>query len=178
MSPTPSPTPTPAPAGPSWPVNPDWILPPVRYSTWWLWLAAFLAIAAVLVVLLPWLVRRIRLARARRPVTVPVPRPPSTGDVAVWALQRIDQIERQHAEGKLNTRSALQQISQVVREFASSRFGLPAHSLTLAGLKKVSAVPIGRVTALIEALYPGEFAADGEGEVAAAAHRARQVVWS
>ncbi|MDR1799733.1 MAG: hypothetical protein LBR19_07635 [Bifidobacteriaceae bacterium] len=170
-------TPTPAPV-PSQSVNPDFILAPVGYAAWWLWLAGALALGAVAVVLVPWLVRRLRRARAARPVRVPVPRPPSAGDIAVWALRRLDQIEQEHAAGQLSSRRAQQAISQVVREFASSRFGLPAHSLTLVGLKKVTTVPLGQLTALIEALYPGEFGAEGEGEVAEAARRARQVVWS
>lgn len=142
-------------------------LPPEPFSGWWLAGACLLLALAAALVAWPWLWRRLRRWRARRP----------DGDGRAGALApggaltaRIDQIERAWRAGELTDRAAAQALAQVAREAA----GGEAPRLTLAELRQRGDLPA--VADLVGVAYPVEFGVAGQGDITDLVARARAAV--
>jgi hypothetical protein len=143
-------------------------LDPAAFSGWWLVGGIVLLVAAVGLLTVPWLVKRLR-----RSVPVPLSTPPAPPtDRRAEALERIDQIETDWETGAVTDRAAAQALAATVKGFAGS----DAATLTLLDLKFRGHRP--DLVAVIEAAYPVEFGVRGEGDVSHLADRAREAVKS
>lgn len=89
------------------------------------------------------------------------------------ALAAIDAVVGAHERGEISSRDAFQQLSPLVRRFVFDVAGVPAHTMTLDELARDHPGLLADVVAM---LYPGEFAAVVDGDVASGARRARKVM--
>lgn len=142
----------------------------VGYAALWLWLSV-----GLLVAVLAWNVGLLVWARPRRVRTsAPVRVDPQA--LRARARARIDELDRAHASGHLDDRTAHRELSGVCRGFVDELTGLGARSLTLAELRVRDAPTLVEV---VERAYPVAFSAredwPREGWAEAVA-RAREVV--
>lgn len=91
------------------------------------------------------------------------------------ALIAIDRIVAEHAAGRLSVRAAFQQLSPLVRTFAFQTSGLPAHTMALADLERARP---GALVDTVASMYPSEFEACADGDVAVGAEHARRFLTS
>ncbi|MBZ2197297.1 hypothetical protein [Occultella gossypii] len=75
-------------------------------------------------------------------------------------LAELHAVGVEHAAGRLPERDAYQRLSAIVRTFAFAASGVPAHTMSLADLKRHHP---GVLPAAIEQLYPVEFSAPEAG---------------
>lgn len=157
------------------PGNSGGFFPPIGYAWYW-FPAGILAVALVLAWFgfVFWWTRRTK----SRPGSAPVPLPPRWQPSArAKYLARIDQIAAQHDQGKIDARTANQQLSAAVRGFVHEFTGLPSDRMTLAELRALGIVP---VTEAVAFFYPAAFTVHSRQNVAESVSLAQQVVraWS
>jgi hypothetical protein len=114
----------------------DDLVEPSRYGTVWLVLGILAVVLAVAWVVVAWLLTRRRPGDPERPRRVhggATAADPFAGARAD-RLADLERIEREHAAGALDDRDADLAVAAVLREFAQTRTGLPARSLTAAEL--------------------------------------------
>lgn len=146
---------------------------PVDYAGLWTWVALGL-VAAVVV----WNLGVLWWGRPRR---TPAPEPAvarrDPEEVRRDHLVRLDRIETEVRAGRLDLRSAYQEMSATARSYVHETTEVPARHLALADLRSHE-LPL--VVAAVEVMYPPEFAPGGEDSAAArfdeALGRAREVV--
>lgn len=157
-------TPTPEP-------NPGEVMPLVGYSPFWLVLGiAILAVIALFYVV----VLLLTAERKPRDKSVAPPEPP----VDIAKLQqagyaRVADIEAATMNGTLDSRSAHEQLSAVVREFIADSTGIPADHMTLSDLQRTE---LRGTTRAVAQFYPGVFGAEPEQDLAKSIHMAREVL--
>lgn len=88
-------------------------------------------------------------------------------------LQRINDVERDAAAGKLSAREAHQHISLLLRKFVRDATGVDAPRMTQADLARH---PLPAAAAVLGELYPAEFGPGPVPSVAGSAASARRVV--
>lgn len=119
----------------------------------------------------------------RKPQKVLASLPPAsptvvdTSKLKAEYLQRIDTIEAAYRSRELRARVVHQQLSTLVRRFVSEAVHVPAHTMTLADLKKTK---FEALVPVIGSYYQPEFSAVETGNVDSALAAARKVVteWS
>ena len=99
--------------------------------------------------------------------------PPDLTDLKQKYQQLIDEIEQNHAAGKLSSRKAHQKLSHILRMFVVEINGHRVDTLTLRDLEKTR---YKTLTAAIKQFYIPEFTAVEQGSVAEAAALARKTV--
>jgi hypothetical protein len=152
----------------------DPFYPPMTYSPGWQALGVLLLFGVVAWALFVWWHTR-----------VPRPRPPAApvGPSPGWLLARakhqtIDQIERiawEAEHGRIDARSAHQQISAAVRSFVDDLGGTRSRHMTLSELG-AGGPRLAHVTHVVHQLYPGEFGPDPARPVRPSAEAAKAVV--
>ncbi|WP_437582271.1 hypothetical protein ACSAGD_08375 [Paramicrobacterium sp. CJ85] len=144
--------------------------PPIGYSGMWPLIAVGILVLIAAWYLFVWLFPRPK--KVARSVQRPIP-----GDLVARYQGLIDDIERAHASGELQTRAAHQKLSVLVRAFAEERSGAPISAMTLADLDEANLTGLAET---VRSYYPAEFAPETSGGLAHALQRARQVVvpWS
>ena len=100
-------------------------------------------------------------------------RPPDLTDLKQKYQRLIDEIEQNHAAGKLSSRKAHQRLSHVLRMFVVEINGHRVDTLTLRDLEKTR---YKTLAAAIKQFYIPEFTAVEQGSVAEAAALARKTV--
>lgn len=133
---------------------PDELAGPVGYSSVWLTLAVVGLGLVALYYLGAWLLTRPRTARA-----APTVRAVAVPDARREHLRRIDLVEAEVGDGRLEPRVGHQQLSEVVRSYVEVVGPLPARSMALADLR---AQAPGHLADAIALMYPPGFAPDGE----------------
>jgi hypothetical protein len=144
----------------------------------WLVLGILAVVLAVAWVVVAWLLTRRRPGDPERPRRVhggATAADPFAGARAD-RLADLERIEREHAAGALDDRDADLAVAAVLREFAQTRTGLPARSLTAAELHAAGWTG-GTAELLIDLLAP-TFSAPGAApeSVQSALRGAREVV--
>lgn len=158
-------------ATPSPEPNPGEVMPLVGYSPFWLVLGiAILALIGLFYVLV------ILLTTQRKPRSKPVV--PTEPPVDVAKLQqagyaKVADIETATINGTLDSRSAHEQLSAVVREFIAESTGIPADHMTLSDLQGTE---LRGTTRAVAQFYPGVFGAEPEQDLAMSIHMAREVL--
>ena len=99
--------------------------------------------------------------------------PPDLTDLKQKYQRLIDEIEQNHAAGKLSSRKAHQKLSHVLRMFVVEINGHRVDTLTLRDLEKTR---YKTLAAAIKQFYIPEFTAVEQGSVAEAAALARKTV--
>ena len=99
--------------------------------------------------------------------------PPDLTDLKQKYQRLIDEIEQNHAAGKLSSRKAHQKLSHVLRMFVVEINGHRVDTLTLRDLEKTR---YKTLAAAIKQFYIPEFTAVEQGSVAEAATLARKTV--
>lgn len=99
--------------------------------------------------------------------------PPDLTDLKQKYQQLIDEIEQNHAAGKLSSRKAHQKLSHALRMFVVEINGHRVDTLTLRDLEKTR---YKTLAAAIKQFYIPEFTAVEQGSVAEAAALARKTV--
>ncbi len=99
--------------------------------------------------------------------------PPDLTDLKQKYQQLIDEIEQNHAAGKLSSRKAHQKLSHVLRMFVVEINGHRVDTLTLRDLEKTR---YKTLAAAIKQFYIPEFTAVEQGSVTEAAALARKTV--
>lgn len=148
----------------------DVLYPPVQYGPGWLLLVfaiiALLVLAGVIVAV---------LTRPRRPASDAPALPDAIELLRTDYLSRIDEVDREVREGRLDARRAHARLSRLMRAFVNEYSGLEAPVLTLQDL-----VARGVHPALIDALgrfsYPSLFGRGAPVDPALGAEAAREVV--
>jgi hypothetical protein len=155
----------------------DDLVEPSGYSALWLVLGILAVVLALVWVVVAWLLTRRRPGDPERPA----PRRVLDGaDPFAHAradrLSDLDRIAAEHAAGTLDDRDADLAVAAVLREFAQTRTGLPARSLTAAELHAAGWTG-GTAELLVDLLAP-TFSAPGASaeSVQAALRGAREVV--
>lgn len=144
---------------------------PLGYSGFWLFLGLALAAAAV-----GWVVYAMVSTRPpRRIADFSIPRFRASPGLRRLYLGQIDEVSELLAAGEIGPRTAVQELSRIVREFVQEATGVKASRMTLLELRRQA--PPG-VAAAVERFYPGEFSAPGEPDAEAAVGAARTVVGS
>jgi hypothetical protein len=147
----------------------------VEYATGW-WVLAVGLVAAVLA----WNLGVLWWGRPRRVAVTVTPRP----DVRVLReryLALIDQVEADHAAGRLEGREAHRRLSELSRGFVHEVTGRRTPAMTLADLRDQD---LDRLVDVVEVAYPPAFgpdrpgAPDADQRLAVAADRARTAVRS
>lgn len=141
---------------------------PLAYSGFWLFLGLALAAAAV-----GWVGYAVWSTLPPRAVDLSIPR--AAPGLRRAYLGRIDEIEALLGAQEIGPRTAVQELSRLVRAFVQDATGVRTLSMTLADLRKQ---PVPAVAAAVEQFYPGEFSAAREQDVGAALDAARTVVRS
>lgn len=147
--------------------------PLLTYDPLPLWLAA-----GLLALVCCWYGLVFYLTRKKHPkvlATLP-PAPPVAVDLSSIKqhyLTMIDAIEASFNQRQLQSRAAHQELSALVRQFASEVEKMSIKTMTLSDLKKSR---FASLTPVIEAYYPPEFASLDSGSVASACGLARTVV--
>jgi hypothetical protein len=149
---------------------------PLQYSPVWMWagLGLLLLVAAWYI----FVFSSTRQTKRPRPNTAQAAAPLTELPALKAAyLQRISDVERSAAAGKLTARSAHQEISLLLRRFVRDATGVDAPRMTHADLAEH---PLPAAAAAIAALYPGEFGREPLPAVDASAATARGTVssWS
>ncbi|MDR1806845.1 MAG: hypothetical protein LBR33_02855 [Propionibacteriaceae bacterium] len=143
--------------------------PPVDYLALWAVLAAVAFLAGlVFLVYASFRLPRLRLGRLFR-----WHGQDDGPTVQQTYLEQIDGVERDYADGAIDSRTAHQRLAALVRDFAFAASGLPTQDATLADLRERG---LDRVAAVIERYYPAEFARSATADPAAAVALAREVV--
>jgi hypothetical protein len=155
----------------------DDLVEPAGYSALWLVLGILAVLLALAWVVVAWLLTRRRPGDPGR--AAPTRTAPGADPYAHAREDRLAdlaRIEREHAAGVLDDRDADLAVAAVLREFAQTRTGLPARSLTAAELHAAGWTG-GTAELLVDLLAP-TFSAPGAGEesVRAALRGAREVV--
>lgn len=127
-------------------------------------------------VLVFWLTRR-KPQKVLAALPPALPRVVDTSALKTDYLRRIDTIETAYRSRELHARVVHQQLSALVRRFVSEAVHVPAHTMTLADLKKTK---FEALVPVIESYYQPEFSAVEKGNVDSALAAARKVVseWS
>ena len=129
-------------------------LPPVQYLPWW-GIMGFV----LLLVVAGWYVFLFVSTRAGRVPTRPAEEylagPVRTAEtVRTEYLELIDRTRREHASGRMDSREAHHQLSQILRSYVAEREGQQTMQMTLKDLRGTRFTPL---TQAIEKLYPGAF---------------------
>jgi hypothetical protein len=90
-------------------------------------------------------------------------------------VRQIDLVVEREAAGRISARDAHQRLSVLVRHFVQELSGIRAPTMTLSELSS-SGPRLTPVSAVVEVLYPGEFAPEDASSVAGAADVSREVV--
>lgn len=154
----------------------DPFYPPMTYSIGWQVLAWLLLLG-----ILGWAGFVWWRTRPARPKPTPAPVTPSPG----WLLVRdkhetittIEALAWQAEHGRLDPRTAHQEISRAVRSFVDRVGGVRSQHMTLSELG-AGGPRLAPVTHAVHQLYPGEFGPDPARPVRPAAEAAKAVVAS
>lgn len=149
----------------------------VGYATGW-WVLAIALLAAVL----GWNLGVLWWGRPRRVRDSPAPRP-DVRRLREQYLALIDEVEADHASGRLGVREAHRRLSALSRGFVHEVTGRGTSAMTLADLREQE---LDRLIDVVEVAYPPAFGPDPAGpdassphqELAVAAARARTAVRS
>jgi hypothetical protein len=144
----------------------------VDYAAGWAVVAGALLVAVV-----AWNVGVLLWGRPRR-VRVPATHRPDVALLRKRYLTQIDQVEADHAAGRVDLRDAHRRLSALSRGFVQEASGRPTTAMTLADLRRHDLVPLVDV---VEVAYPPAFAPGTDRpaeELARAAERAREAVRS
>jgi hypothetical protein len=146
---------------------------PLQYSPVWMW-----AGAALLALVAAWYAAI--FASTRRPRDTAVRRPAALTDLPALKnayLERLDDLEREAAAGRLSLRAAHQEISLLLRSFVRDVTGVDALRMTRQDLERH---PLPAAAAVVGILYPAEFGMEPLPPVAVSAASARNAVstWS
>ncbi|KAB1643594.1 hypothetical protein [Gulosibacter chungangensis] len=157
-------TPTPEP-------NPGEVMPLVGYSPFWLVLGiAILAVIALFYVVVLLLTTE-RKPRAK--IATPPEPPVDVAKLQQEGYAKVADIETATMNGSLDSRSAHEQLSAVVREFIAESTGIPADHMTLSDLQRTE---LRGTTRAVAQFYPGVFGAEPEQDLAKSIHMAREVL--
>lgn len=143
---------------------PGELIPPLGASDFWIAAAVFGVLLAVLVGFLP-LIGRLR-GRATGPRSVPV-------HVRSRYASLIDAIEERYASGDLTTKTTAQELSALLRDFASEAWGASAKHMTQRELREAGIAPLADAVAR---LYTAEFERDVPETAAEELRVAREVI--
>ncbi|GAA2101440.1 MULTISPECIES: c-type cytochrome biogenesis protein CcmI [Brevibacterium] len=140
------------------------LMPPLGASDFWLAGAVFLVLVAVLLLFLP-LMRRLRAARA---AVGPVPE-----HVRTTYAARLDEVEARAAAGELTGRTAAQELSALLREFAGAAWGLRTEHMTVREMRERG---VGPLADAIAHLYDAEFAREEPAGIDRELRLSREVI--
>lgn len=146
---------------------------PLGYSGFWLFLGLALAAAAA-----GWVgYAVVSTLPPRSSADFAIPRFRASPGLRLVYLGRIDEIAELLEAGEIGPRTAVQELSRIVRGFVQEATGVKASRMTLTELRQQ---PVPAVSAAVERFYPGEFSPPGEPDAEAALAAARTVVgqWS
>lgn len=151
--------------------DPGEVMPLVGYSPFWLVLG--LAILAALAAFTVFVV--LFTSGRRERVADPVPATPPVDLVALQqdAFDEVAQIEAEAKRGSLDSRSAHERLSAVVREYIANATGIPADRMTLSDLQRTE---LTGTTRAVAQFYPGVFNAEAEQDLAKSIRLAREVL--
>jgi hypothetical protein len=149
------------------------IVPPIDYSSLWLWLGVACLVSIVLIV-----TAILFFTRHKEPKTIASLKPATVNKdfeaIRAKYLKIIEAIKSDYARKAVSARTAHQQISLAVRKFVFEFSGIPAHHLTLTDLKK--SADLNELSGLIGKIYPPEFAKVDKGSVDEASANAEEVI--
>ncbi|MGO1398908.1 MAG: hypothetical protein ACTHVY_09765 [Brevibacterium yomogidense] len=143
---------------------PGELIPPLGASDFWIAAAVFGVLLAVLVGFLP-LIGRLR-GHATGPRSVPV-------HVRSRYAALIDAIEERYASGDLTTRTTAQELSALLRDFASEAWGASAKHMTQREMREAGIAPLADA---VSRLYTAEFERDVPETAAEELRVAREVI--
>ncbi|MGO1542931.1 MAG: hypothetical protein ACTHXA_01170 [Gulosibacter sp.] len=151
--------------------NPGEVMPLVGYSPFWLVLG--IAIIALIVAFYV-VVALLTSVRSRANETAESIEPPvDIAQLQTEAYDRVAQIETASMRGEIDTRSAHEQLSAVVRNYVAESTGIPADHMTLADLQRTDLVGTTRA---VQQFYPGVFGAEPDRDLDRSIQMAREVL--
>ena len=147
--------------------------PPVQYLPWW-GIIGFV----LLLVVAGWYVFLFVSTRAGRVPTRPaedhLADPLRTAEtVRMEYLELIDRTRREHASGRVDSREAHHQLSQILRSYVAEREGQQTMQMTLKDLRGTRFTPLAQA---VEKLYPGAFGVRAGVSVDRAVDEAKRLV--